>query len=335
MTGAREHHLVDNLEEALALSRKSAPRELLKTPSMNRLLLDALADWSIIVAAWLAMSALPAITYPIFALIVSSRLHAFGVILHDVVHMPLRRKSLRARILEIFTGYPIATTLNAMRYHHIRHHRDSGMKTDPYFKAGIEDKPMLQLAYTARGLLLFPFWTIRGVVGSVAYYVPALRNAYARLFLQDRSGENLRDSREVLQCAAEDRWQLSFHLLLLPVALLETRAFMLGYVVPAILAGLFGAYRLMMEHAYMAATDRKLETIIATTADHNLSGFGRFFLAPRNIGYHIVHHLHPQVAWYELPRLRAWYRDNFPQQYPQQPQPPWHVFASALGAQRR
>ena len=86
----------------------------------------------------------------------------------------------------------------------------------------------------------------------------------------------------------------------------------------------------MMEHAYMAATDRRMETIIHTTADHNLSGIGRFFLAPHNIGYHIAHHLHPQVAWYELPKLRDWYRDNFPQQYPQDPRPPWHVLSSAL-----
>ena len=53
-----------------------------------------------------------------------------------------------------------------------------------------------------------------------------------------------------------------------------------------------------------------METIIATTRDNHLKGVLRFFLAPKNIGYHIVHHLHPQVAWYKLPQLREWYLEN-------------------------
>lgn len=59
-----------------------------------------------------------------------------------------------------------------------------------------------------------------------------------------------------------------------------------------------------------------METIIKTTIDHHLNGIMKFFLAPRNIGYHIVHHLHPQVAWYHLPRLREWYLRNHPEIYP-------------------
>ena len=58
-----------------------------------------------------------------------------------------------------------------------------------------------------------------------------------------------------------------------------------------------------------------MATIIQTTKDHNLTGITRFFLAPRNIGYHIVHHLHPQVAWYALPELRKWYLRNHPDLY--------------------
>jgi fatty acid desaturase len=297
-------------------------------------LLDAVADWAVIGLAWLAMWHLPSWTYPVTALVVTSRLHSFGVVIHDAVHMPMREKPFRIRLLEVLTGYPIATTLNAMRYHHIRHHRDSGMATDPYFKRGLERRPALQLAYTLRGLVLIAFWTLRGLYGSFAYYLPALRNSYAFAFLQDRSGKDLTNSREVIQCAAEDRWQLLCHLAFVPVVAAWPRLFLYAYFVPALLAGLFAAYRLMMEHAYMSASDRRLETIISTTSDHNLRGPGRFFLAPRNIGYHIVHHLHPQVAWYELPRLRRWYRDNFPQEYPQQPRPAWSVLTSALRASK-
>jgi fatty acid desaturase len=329
-----QHHLVEDLERALAMSRKAAPLELLVRPTVGRLLIDATVDWSIIAVAWLGMWFLPAWTYPLTALVVTSRLHSFGVILHDAVHMSMQKKTFNVRLLEVLTGYPVATTLNAMRYHHIRHHRDSGMATDPYFKAGLERHPTLQLAYTLRGIALIPFWTLRGIYGSLACYLPTLRSSYARAFLQDRTGEDLTNSREVIQCAAEDRWQLLFHLVLVPVVVAWPRLFFYAYFVPALIAGLSAAYRLLMEHAYMSAFDRRLETIVKTTSDHNLRGVGRFFLAPRNIGYHIVHHLHPQVAWYELPRLRRWYRDNFPKEYPQQPRPAWHVLTSAIHASR-
>jgi fatty acid desaturase len=159
-----------------------------------------------------------------------------------------------------------------------------------------------------------------------------MRNSYARTFLQDRSGDDLTESREVIQCAAEDRWQMLFHMAVIPIAITWPQLFFYGYFLPALLTGLLAAYRLLMEHAYMSASDRRLETIISTTADHNLRGFGRFFLAPRNIGCHIVHHLHPQVACYELPALRGWYRDNFPEEYPQQARPAWYMFTSALRA---
>jgi biopolymer transport protein ExbB/TolQ len=43
---------------------------------------------------------------------------------------------------------------------------------------------------------------------------------------------------------------------------------------------------------------------------------GRVLFAPRNIGYHIVHHLHPQVALDALPRLRAWYVKEHGESYP-------------------
>ena len=62
--------------------------------------------------------------------------------------------------------------------------------------------------------------------------------------------------------------------------------------------------------------ERSVATILRTTCDHHLGWLGRLVLAPRNIGYHIVHHIHPQVAQEHLPALRAWYRARYPAQYP-------------------
>jgi len=52
------------------------------------------------------------------------------------------------------------------------------------------------------------------------------------------------------------------------------------------------------------------------TNDNYLGWLGALALAPRNIGYHIVHHIHPQVALTALPRLREWYLSVHPELYP-------------------
>jgi len=59
-----------------------------------------------------------------------------------------------------------------------------------------------------------------------------------------------------------------------------------------------------------------IDTIMATTNDNHLGLLGAVALAPRNIGYHVVHHVHPQVGLQALPQLREWYESRFPGIYP-------------------
>lgn len=311
-------HLAQDLERALdaeppaPLSRARVPRELLRGPDLDDLLGLALRDWAVIGACWLAMAALPVWAWPLPMLGVASRLHAFGVILHDVAHQPLRGKPWRVRALEALCGWPLATTLNAMRYHHLRHHRDNGMPSDPYFKAGVEESRALYALQTLRGLLLLPFWTVRTGVGLVAWRWPAARNAYGRIFLQDRSGEDLTDSAEVIACGRAEAGQLAFQLGVLALLSWAPVPVIAGYLLPGTLAGVLAARRLLVEHRYERAPDRRVETILATTRDHGLSPWVAWLLAPHHIGYHVVHHVHPQVGLRHLPALRDWYLANTP-----------------------
>ena len=73
---------------------------------------------------------------------------------------------------------------------------------------------------------------------------------------------------------------------------------------------------MIIEHTYERVADRRIETILATTNDNHLGLVGALGLAPRNIGYHIVHHIHPQVRLEALPRLRDWYLEARPNLYP-------------------
>jgi len=315
-------HLAIDLEEALErapvtrMSRNEVPGELLVKPEVNDLLFMAAVDWLAIGAAWVGMVLGPWWTWPLFALIVTSRLHSFGVILHDAAHQPLRGKNLRIRLLETMCGYPLATTLNAMRYHHLRHHRDSGMPSDPYFKAGVEDSPLLYGLNVIRGVALIPFWTVRSWFGVAAWVRPGLRNVYGRVFLQDKSGKDLTDSAEVARCGREEIGQILFQTPVLVALWFFPVPVLYGYVIPATLSGILAAWRLLVEHRYTPTQDRRIETILATTNDHQIGSALQWILAPRNIGYHVVHHIHPQVSLRQLPVLREWYQANHPE-YPE------------------
>jgi len=313
---------VESLDEALAAApiatvrRSEVPAQLLGRPTIVKLLRFAMEEWLLLGTLWGLMYFGPVWLYPVLAVLVAGRLHALGVILHDVAHMPLRSKGLGVRVLEILAGYPIATTIDAMRYHHLRHHRDSGMATDPYFKAGAEERRGLRFLLWIRGVVLIPFWTIRTLVGLIAIVVPAVRPGYGRIFLQDRSVENLRDSKEVLRCAREDIGQLIFQLGVIALWIRFPNPVLYGYIIPVIMTGLLSSNRVLAEHIYHPATDRRTETQFIITRDHGLGLIGRLFLAPRNIGFHIVHHLHPQVSLDHLPALRAWYIQRYPDLYP-------------------
>ena len=83
-------------------------------------------------------------------------------------------------------------------------------------------------------------------------------------------------------------------------------------LLPLMLAGLFNANRVVAEHLHVRTTDRDPATIVATTRTHDWGLAGRLFLYPRNIGFHVAHHLHPTEAMHNLPALDAWYRANEP-----------------------
>ena len=313
-----EYHIVKDLEKALPVSRSKTPTDLLVKPSINILLQNMIIDWTIIIICWCSLALINNWLYPIVALVIASRFHSFGVILHDLTHMPLRKKTIKIRILEVLVGYPIATTLNAMRYHHLRHHKDSCMVTDPYFKTPNSNNSIAISLNILKSSILIPFWLLRCLYGNFAFYLPSLRQSYAQVFLQDKSGKDLTNSKEVIQCAKEDIFQLLFFTFIFSFVLLffGLNVLFYYYLIPALITGCFSGYRVFKEHSYTRpANDRKIKTIIQTTEDHNLSGITQFFLAPRNIGYHIIHHIHPQVAWYALPKLRKWYQKNYPELY--------------------
>ena len=293
------------------LKRSDVPKELLKSPSIRHLFSFLFFDWIIIILSSIMMFRTPNYLYPFWILIIGGRLHGLGVILHDLTHVPYRKnKSWKLRLLEIFAGYPIASTVNAMGYHHLRHHRNTLFKTDPYFsynkKCSDFDKFILTFK---KGPLFVLFWILGGFIGSMAYYIPHLRGPYARLFLQDISKSDLKNNAEVIECCKEARYQSIFHLLLFGLAL-KFNSIFYAYYMALPVAGILCIYRLLIEHEYDIVEDKKIYTILECSFDHHTSLFGRMLIAPHHIGYHCMHHLHPSVGVHALESLSKWYLAN-------------------------
>jgi len=289
-----------------ALREPANPRALLRT---------ALYDWLLIACCWVAMALIPPAWWLLQAVpivLIAGRLHALGVVLHDACHLRRRPQPAQARMLQLLAGYPITTTLEAMRYHHLRHHRDSCMATDPYFKPGASDRWWPALRARLQGLLLPPAWILRSVIGVAALRWPALRNGYARALLGDRSGRDLRNDAEILQCLRAEPGQALFFVIVALIGVWFPIAVAFGYVLPLLLAALFNANRVVAEHQHVLVRDRDPATVVGTTRDHIGGWVNRMLLYPHHIGYHTVHHLHPMAAWHNLPLLQDWYRDTWP-----------------------
>lgn len=289
---------------------ESVPKNLLQPAEPVRLVFLAAVDWAIILGVWIAAAFAPWWLYPVWVLLLAGRLHALGVVLHDVVHLPRGAKTPVVRVIEILSGYPIGSTVEAMRYHHLRHHRDLGLPSDPYLKSWVGRSKTRFWVMSLRYFLLAPLWVVRGVYGCFAVYVPRLRNSYGRLFLQDKSGEDLTNSQEVINCAREDRWQTVFYACVGLLIAFRPRWMVEYYIVPLVIAGYFAGYRLLVEHVQVPNQDRSLDATMRSTRNHHLGWSGKLFLAPHNVGYHLVHHLHPQAGMGSLPRLQEWYETS-------------------------
>ena len=274
------------------------------SPNPRALLVWALVDWIVIGAAWTVMALVGRPEVVIVGIIVvASRLHALGAILHDACHRRRRPGSRLWWMVEILAGWPITSTIEAMRYHHLRHHAASGTRTDPYHGTVHARTAWRRYVLTLRGALLPFWWTLRAIVAPLALLLPSVRTGYARAFLQDQSGRDLRDHAGVLACARADIAQLAGQVVVLGTAFAAGLPVLTYYVLPLILAGVLNARRVVYEHSWLSSERRSRLQTWETTVDHDLGLIGNAVFYPHNIGLHRIHHLYPTVSFIHLRKL--------------------------------
>jgi len=250
------------------------PRELLRAARPQRLILYALADWIVIAVIWIVALRTPWWFYPLWVTLLAGRFHALGVVLHDAVHIPKRGKCGAVRTVELLTGYPVGSTLEAMRYHHLRHHRDLGFPGDPYLKPWVGRSAIRHWLLSFRYFLLTPLWVMRGLYGTIAFHVPALRNSYGRWFLQDYSGDDLTSHTEVIACAREEHLQLLFYACVATLAAIWPGWVLGFYIVPLVLAGYLAVHitqHVLVPHFHYGEETHRVSAVTGFTALAGLS----------------------------------------------------------------
>jgi fatty acid desaturase len=296
-----------NLPEALPMPASRTPQAYLHgdtSASARALVAWALFDWIVIGAAWAAMAFIDGAWVLIAGtLVVASRLHALGAVLHDACHKRRRDASCAWRLVEMLAGWPIASTIEAMGYHHLRHHALSGTPMDPYGAAVHARVGWRRPFLILRGALLPFWWTLRGVVAPLALLAPRVRKFYGRAFLQDRSGRDLRDHAGVISCARADIAQLTAQIIVLGGAFAAGLPVLSFYLVPWMLAGVLNARRVVYEHAWLQRERHSRRGVWESTLDHDPGLIGNAVFYPHNLGMHRLHHLYPTISFVHLRRL--------------------------------
>ena len=275
------------------------------TNANPRVLLQwAVFDWSIIAAAWATMTVVNHLAVTVVGIIVvASRLHALGAILHDACHKRRRPASRMWWLVEALAGWPIASTIEAMRYHHLRHHATSGTQMDPYHGTAHAHTTWRRYVLTVRGIVLPFWWTLRACVAPFALVVPKLRTVYGRLFLQDQSGNDLQNNAAVVACAKADLAQLAGQTVVLGSTIAAELPILTYYLIPVMLAGILNARRVIYEHSWKLNDHQSRSQTWETTVDHDIGIIGNAVFYPHNIGLHRIHHMYPTVSFTRLREL--------------------------------
>jgi fatty acid desaturase len=213
-------------------------------------------------------------------------IHGLANLMHEGIHGNLFRNRRLDRWVGFALGAPALFSVSAYRTNHLLHHR---------YTRGAEDPDELTNLISDRRVLSAVFYLLL-LVGMVIYIAHVPINALRR--------GKPRERRAVL---------IEYALLALlysGVTWLAVRGHAGGvlvncWLVPMTVAAAFGNLRSLAEHAMTEKGDPLTET--RTVTSNRILSFLNC-----NLNYHLEHHLFPAVPWYNLPKVHALLRDDYP-----------------------
>ena len=253
--------------------------------SLRDLTLDATV---IVLAAVFAETVANPLTYLFAVMLIGSRLHALGVLMHDATHYRLFGN----RRLNEFAGELLAwlflITLYGYRKNHFAHHRHLNTEADPDW-ARKKNDPYFALPEDGKRVVIL---LLKGACG-------------ARFFTEAR---NVVRAKEVLQQVPKSlqiRRRVFYAAILASAAYWNLWLLLFKYwIVPLMTSLAFILYvRSVAEHH--GGTMVWDGDMLSGSRHLDATWWEKFILAPHNVHYHVDHHLYPSVPYYNLPKLHT------------------------------
>ena len=214
-------------------------------------------------------------------LLAAASLHGVSLFTHEGVHGSLSTRPWLNRLASAACALPVLQNYAAYKVLHLRHHADLGGGRDPDLYANYTGRRWLELSmHWGRLLLGYPAYVT---------LIPLLALRHGRA--EDRAwivAELLGLGGAIAAAIALVPWPVLLHGWLIPMAIVNTLVNVRG----------------MSQHTFLPEVDHPIRgsrTILSNPVT-------RFFMCNEN--YHLEHHLHPRVPWYNLPALHRKLREE-------------------------
>jgi fatty acid desaturase len=251
------------------------------------------SEWLATIAAiWLCNRFWHPLFYLLIAMFIGARQHALAVLNHDASHYRLLPdKRWNDWIAEPLLAWPILLSTRWFRTHHNPHHRYIGTEKDGNRK--------LYRTHTPDGELI-KFWSF-----------PKSPIAVAGMLLFDLLGALgiLYVLRTIKRSLSLGDWRFSvtqgiYYSAISTIIIFyhaEKLVLLYWFVPLCTWFILVNHLRIIADHSAIA-NNHPVYRLTRTTKP---SWLDLMFVVPRNISYHIEHHLYPTVPFYSLPKLHA------------------------------
>jgi fatty acid desaturase len=247
-----------------------------------------IVEWGLIVATIYLCERRGSLALYLAAIVwIATRQHALMILLHEGTHYRLfRNRKVNDWISELVLAWPVLISARSYRRNHFAHHRYLNTERDPD-------------------------WVRRN--GDPAWVFPKRPIELATLLLSDLTGFGAIVLVRLLKTVASRdesappgflAAKYSFYLIVAVAAVWThtLKAVLLFWFVPLFTCLVFiFRIRSIAEHSALTGTG----SILAQTRTTFPSLLERVLFAPKNVNYHLEHHLFPSVPFYRLPKLHT------------------------------
>ena len=263
--------------------------------------------WGVIgLAVWLSGWVLPPSTgiwgagvYIGAVVVIAARQHALMVLVHEAIHKRISRTVwVNDALTRLAAAFPIFISLSKWRFIHLYHHQYTHTKDDPdraiYARYPLGSKRFWRLlARDVCGL---------NVVSTLKYFIdlPFVSRDFNRKFLGEERVDRYRQIADMGRFSIF--WAVVFSAGFVAWGWEFGTCLVLYWLVPyCTVTQVFFRIRGAIEHGNVPDPENAYQQ----TRTYFMPAVLRFFFAPKQVHYHLEHHLYPSVPFYNLPRLHA------------------------------